>query len=219
MIQKPIDKCTDAELRTHANIMLGLGTPPKISRGSLLAKIREVWQPDFIYVDDKEEAALAVEYEEAAANDTKANIRSLRGSSSRNDPKVRIVFAMTEAAGGDRPFFTSVNNVPMLIPRGEEINLPYRYFLAVKNAVVTTYTMDPDTYENIPRDVPAYAFSVVSLPTQEEMRSWYEQEHKAQYGPGVEIPDLDETLKETARARIEEKAAKAAQQPSQYIMG
>ena len=219
MQQKPIDDCTDDELRNHANINLGLGVPTNIGRGTLLAKIRQVWQPDFIHVADEEEADLDIEYDEADAGDVKANIRSLRGSSSKNDPKVRLTVAMNESPGGSRDFFVSVNNVAMLVPRGEEIHLPYRYYLVLKNAVSTTFTMDPETFENVPRDVPAYPFSVVTLPTDEEMRGWHEQEHASQYGPGVTVPDLDETMKATARARIADQADKAARAPSQYLQG
>jgi hypothetical protein len=219
MIQKKIDDCTDAELRTFANTNLGLAAKANIGRGNLLAKMRQVWQPDWINIEDEDEAALAVEYaEEANAERTVANIRSLRGGSSKNDPLVRVTFAMTEDAGGDRAIFASVNNVGMLVPRGEEIQLPYRYFIALKNAVVTTYTMDTETFENIPRDVPAYAFSVVALPTEEEMQGWHKQEHESQYPPG-KSPDLDQTMKDTQRARAQEQALRAsqAQQQSQYL--
>ena len=120
----------------------------------------------------------------------KTTIRALKGGSSKADPKVRMFLNEAEGAGGQRAVFVSVNNVPMLIPRGEEVDVPYRYYLALKAAISTIREQDENTHELLSRDVPAYPFQVVRLPTAKEMEAWNLQEHLAQY-PDGEAPPME----------------------------
>ena len=78
--------------------------------------------------------------------------------------------------------------MPMLIPRGEEVDVPYRYYLALKAAITTVHEQDETTFEILSRDVPAYPFQVIRLPTEKEMEPWNLQEHLSQYPEGQAPP-------------------------------
>ena len=188
--QIPIEEATKDELIQFASENLGMEFSPKTPIGKILAGVRQAWRPDHIILYGERETPVATVDKGADASTVKVNIRALKGGSSEHDPKVRMFLNEAEGAGGQRAVFVSVNNVPMLIPRGEEVDVPYRYYLALKAAVSTVHEQDENTYEVLSRDVPAYPFQVIRLPTEKEMEAWNLQEHLAQYPEG-EAPPME----------------------------
>ena len=67
-------------------------------------------------------------------------------------------------AGGSDDVQVGVNGSVMLVPRGKDVDIPYRYYEALKNAVADKYEMMPDgkSMNPVPRKVPAYPFQVVA---------------------------------------------------------
>ena len=186
--QIPIGDATKDELIKFASENLGLDVDPKTAIGKILAGIRQAWRQDHIFLYGTPETATVDVEKNKEPPGIKAGIRALKGGSSEHDPKVRMFLNEAEGAGGQRPVFVSVNNVPMLIPRGEEVDVPYRYYLSLKAAVSTIHEQDENTYELLSRDVPSYPFQVIRLPTEKEMEPWNLQEHKAQYPEGKAPP-------------------------------
>lgn len=101
--------------------------------------------------------------------------KKLSSSKSGGDPKVTLVLNRTEEKGGNRPLFVSVNGVGMLIPRGEKVSIPFRYYLALLNAVGIQYDQDEEG-ELESREVQSYPFNVQEMPPRDEIDAW----HKAQ---------------------------------------
>ena len=189
--QIKIEDATKEELLKFANEKLGLAKIHHATgRGKILAKIRQAWTPDYIELHGESDNAPANDNTPKPANDNAAEdkIRALTGGSSKGDPMVRMFINEAEGAGGQRPVFVSVNHVPFLIPRGEEVDVPYRFFLALKNAVGTIYEQDTNTYEVPGREVPTYPYNVVRMPTPDEMVDWNRQELESQYPPGKAPP-------------------------------
>lgn len=186
--QIPIEEATKDELMQFASENLGMEFDPKHSIGKILAGVRQSWRQDHIILYGEPPAPVAKVDKDAKPDTVKADIRALKGGSSKHDPKVRMFLNEAEGAGGQRAVYVSVNNVPMLIPRGEEVDVPYRYYLALKAAVSTVHEQDENTYEILSRNVPAYPFQVIRLPTDKEMEAWNLQEHEAQYEPGKAPP-------------------------------
>ena len=93
------------------------------------------------------------------------------------DPKVKVLIMenSAEGAAGKRPIFLSVNGVAMLVPRAQPADIPYRYYEALKNAVVhkIKHDLDNGTVETF--DEPAYAYQVLALPSKAEIDAWTEQ--------------------------------------------
>lgn len=90
------------------------------------------------------------------------------------DPIVTLILIEQEGPGGKRDLQVSVNGRLMLLPRGRPIDVPYRYFEALKNAVQTLYDPDPEDKHNlVSREVPSYPFSVVRAPSADEVAAWH----------------------------------------------
>ncbi len=179
-----IEEATKDELIQFASENLGMEFDTKTPIGKVLAGVRQAWRPDHISLYGESETAAVEVGKNADPPGVKASIRALKGGSSETDPKVRMFINEAEGAGGQRAVFVSVNNVPMLIPRGEEVDVPYRYYLALKAAISTVHEQDENTYEILSRNVPSYPFQVIRLPTDKEMEPWNLQEHLSQYPQG-----------------------------------
>ena len=191
-----INDATKEELVQFGKESLGLQFHQATGIGKVLASIRQAWKPDHIilYNDPDESIDVEVTAERSSSGvKVNASIRALSGGSSKNDPKVRLFLNEAEGAGGQRPAFFSVNNVPMLIPRGEEVEVPYRYYMAMKSAITTVFEQDENTHEINNRDVPAFPFQVIRLPTAEEQKGWTKREHQSQYPPN-EAPPMEATV-------------------------
>jgi len=80
---------------------------------------------------------------------------------SRNDPKVTINISLQPEQGGDRPVEVGVNGSMMMLPRGEDIDVPLRYVIALKNAKTTQYSRNPQTGDLTAGDVQLHPFNVV----------------------------------------------------------
>jgi hypothetical protein len=202
--QIKFNDATRDELIQFAMESLGMKFHPKTGLAKIAAGVKSVWRNDFITLYTEAEEGPKVEDVKKGVNEdgamtVEASIRALSGGSSKNDPKVRMIISQSEGAGGQRPVFVMVNNVPMLLPRGEEIDVPYRYYLALRNAVGEAVEMDLETYDLTSRSVFSYPFQVSQLPTQEEMKDWNLQELRSQY-PAGEAPGDDVGGEGTAAA-------------------
>lgn len=149
---------TDAQLRAFANGTLGLNLPPHTKDSTVLARVHAAWDKEHINVAEEPEQAAG-----AQAGDAPPNPDAKQDAKSKKDGKVRVYINETEDSGGADPVVVGVNGKVMLIPRGEEVEIPYPYFEVLKNAVTHKYEMLPDGGMNpIPRKVFLYPFQRVA---------------------------------------------------------
>lgn len=195
--QISFDDATEDQLRMFSDQYLGITFHHATGIGKIRAGIRQAWKPDYIVLFSAvEDGPVDVQVERKPISDdetkpveVQGKIRALGAGTSKNDPKVRLIINETPGPGGKRAIFVSCNGVAMLIPRGEEVDVPYRYYLILKAAVMTAYEQDDETFDIIGREVASYPFQVVRLPTHEEMQPWHDQEWASQFGEGIEVPD------------------------------
>lgn len=168
---KNINDATREELLAYARNHLGLhDLPGNILTNALKGKIRAVSGGESIVVDDAAPAAsipLAAAPRPVVPSDARAALDS------KNDPRVTLLIAKGEGVDGDRPVYVGVNGRGMLVPRGEQVTIAYRYYLVLQNAVQTLKRQDPVTLEETDIDVPLYPVSVIRFPAQEEIDAWH----------------------------------------------
>lgn len=97
----------------------------------------------------------------------------------KNDPKVKVNIASDEMNGGSHPFPIGCNGMPIWVRRDEDVEIPYRFYLALNNAVekdFETYT-DPVTGMLKERvfERQAIRFTVRSMPSDEEIAAFHER--------------------------------------------
>ncbi len=176
----PWDEATLHELKMFAAQVLGMMTMPNIGETTLRAKIRQAYNGENITIMVEETAAPADAPKDAPIPTSDASVvgKALRGSSAALDPKVKITITEVEEAGGKRPVFVGVNGVGMLIPRGRPVDIPYRYYDALKNAIKRVHVQDETTNEIISSDVPSYPFSVNVMPAQADIDAYLAAEQR-----------------------------------------
>lgn len=174
----PILEATADELRAFAQSHLGMSIHPSAKLETVLAKVQAAYFKDTIALPDADEP---VELDAQADTDAAPKAVHVQptnraaGTSSSHDPKVRLRIEGHEGVGGKRSVPVGVNGVHMLIPRQKEVDVPYRYYLVLKNAVRTHYQQDQETNDMIATEVPAYPFQVVKMPSEEEIEAWHER--------------------------------------------
>lgn len=98
-----------------------------------------------------------------------------------NDPRVEITIAKTAEKHRSKDVTVAVNGVTCRMKRGERINVPYRVYEALKNAIekiqVETDEINPATgspyytYE----EVQSYPFTVHRMPSDDEIAAWHKK--------------------------------------------
>ncbi len=178
MEQKKVswDDATPKELKMFCAQVLGIMTTPNIGETALRSKIRQAYSGTELTImvpeDDGPADAPAPAVAKPDSGDPPAVGKALRGSSAESDPKVKVTIAEVEGAGGTRDVYVGVNGVGMMVPRGRPVDIPYRYFHALENAVKTNHEQDPETNEIVSSEVPSYPMSVNKMPDQAEIDAY-----------------------------------------------
>lgn len=111
----------------------------------------------------------------AAMTDTDA----LKTSAYRDDPKVTVNIASDPQNGGNHPYPICVNGDQILVKRDIDVAIPYRHFIALRNARETVMRQEFDSanqrYTTIESEQYACRFSVVDMPTQSEIEQFHER--------------------------------------------
>lgn len=92
-------------------------------------------------------------------------------------PKVRLRVESRGDGLGDERVSVSVNGFRLDIPVGEPVDVPYPYYEALRNAVSTEWVQREDRHGRPylePREVQSYSFSVLEMPSREEVEKWRE---------------------------------------------
>lgn len=179
MAQVKIEDATQAQLLWFAQVRLSLKRlNPNTGADKLREKIREVWAENFIETD------------EVMPKDGNAGPRSERGGYSDEtmakhrqidplrfgalDPLVNIRVHSDRQKGGDRPVPAHLNGTEYWVPRNKDVNIPYRYFMVLQEAVGDIHDgWDDEKRRNSEaRETQSYTFTVNRKPTQEEIENW-----------------------------------------------
>jgi len=94
-----------------------------------------------------------------------------------------VVIAKEEKEGGDEPVAVSVNGNPMWIPRGQLVEIPYRFYDALMKAVKTIYTQIDAAGTLQGREVPAHPIDVKWKPSDAIVAEWVEKMNTLQAPP------------------------------------
>lgn len=156
VIEVPIEEASAEQLRYFATTVLGLTVPSRLEKQGVLAQIRAVHDGPNIQVPIQAEKTRSL---------PKGREKPIDPPEKGGEDKrfVTVLIARQEGKGGDNSVYTSVNGRAMLIPRGEEADIPLRYYEALKNAVKTVWDSKEEG-EMISREVPSYPFSVIRGP-------------------------------------------------------
>lgn len=163
-----VAEATTEQLATFAAQSLGFEIKPQTPVPTARAMVQKAWdKPDFV-LDIPDRAAMVGMPPEG---ETVVIPKRVVGA---DEPKVRIVLHKSDKPGGDRPEFVAHNGVGMLVPRGEECEIPYRYFEILKNAVETVFGEDSEG-NRIERRIPAFQFTPVSMPDPRAIEAYIER--------------------------------------------
>lgn len=198
MTQIPINEASGAQLRYHAETVLGLEPISRAAnRGQILAKIEAVAPgTTHIQVEGEPESpaqeqavatstaaadALANVPPEGKVEEAKAKLHGLsdrQAAAHHNDPKIEVFLPSTNEKGGDREVPVAPNGVQFLIQRDKWVEVPYRVFEALQLATQTVcepHNNSLGELEVIKRDVYSYPFSTRGGPSEEEIQAWRER--------------------------------------------
>ena len=92
----------------------------------------------------------------------KASSRKKSSAKASKSDMVRLILSEQSGAGGDRPVPVGVNGKIMLIPRGEEVEIPRSYFEVLKAAQTQITNQESEHGILKTRDVSSYPFQLLS---------------------------------------------------------
>lgn len=147
-----LSAATQAQLREFAEAYLGMTFPDDEKTEAIRAKIAAAWSKPEIPIGDEPEPAPKAEAKPKAAAKAEGKPK-----------KVRLIVHGSDDEDGNEPIQLGVNGKVMLVPRGEEVEIPYAYFEVLKNAVTHRYEPLRDGGINpVPRKVQLYPFQVIA---------------------------------------------------------
>jgi hypothetical protein len=163
---------TPAELRMFLQQSCGITAHTNCTPETLRAKVRAVFEGDeisLILPDDPEIAA------KAPPNEVRSDGQRMVSKGGKGDPVVELTLMEQEGPAGKRPVFVSVNGKAMLIPRSKRVQVPYRYYDVLRNAVRSEvlHVTRGATTEELHNDVPEYNMQVHKEPSAAELNAWH----------------------------------------------
>jgi hypothetical protein len=187
-IKIAISEATSPQLLYYAQTALGLEVAAGANAQTLRAKIEQV-SPGLseIEVPAKDEAAPRSPRRSSAANNDNAPDIVAKvpngpaGLHTKYDPKVLL--EIFQSADATKPKIVSicVRGETVMLKRGVKVEMPYRYYLAlndaVENVVRDTDEINPITGLPIKEYVErhSYPFQVWRMPPEEEIAAWHER--------------------------------------------
>lgn len=187
LVKIPINDATNAQLLFYAQQVVGLDVNKGASNAILRGKIEQA-QPGTAEID-VESGSLTAEQAptqntpvSSDADDGAETIPAGRlGAHWRYDPKVKVNISQTSDKTRSKDVHIAVNGEVIIVKRGESVSIPYRHYLALRDGVervgIETDEINPVTHMPIIAwvDRPSYEFSVLSMPSEEEIRAFHER--------------------------------------------
>lgn len=99
-------------------------------------------------------------------------------ASYRDDPKVTVNIATDEENGGKHPVPVCVNGDHILIKRNMPVAIPYRFYLALENAIQSDYAEEEGPNKTtvlVETSRPAFRFTAKGIPSDDVIAAWHER--------------------------------------------
>jgi hypothetical protein len=161
--QLPLAEASERQIRDYAETMQ-LDLSDAHSETDVLAVLGAAWPFSWIPVADAPDDGGDGDQGEAALPEPQQEI--LVGGIGSNDPKVRLRLGETELPGGKEPAVIAVNGRTVVIQRKLVVDLPYRFYLAMRNAVRELVFSE---VTNFP------VLEIIAMPTADEIKRWHER--------------------------------------------
>jgi hypothetical protein len=167
-----IDDATPPQVRDFAASFLGIPVDD-VTDGEVLAKVRASIEGSTIFVatekGDPDQSGL-----EPVPPPDEVSGGGLVGTLGREDPKVTLTLHAEERDGVvvNRHKEVGVNGVVWLLKRGEPITIPYRVYMALRNAErhIITHTPEGEVREQVVLNTP---FNVERMPPPDVIEAWH----------------------------------------------
>jgi hypothetical protein len=160
--QLPMAEATVAQLRTFAELHLGISVAGTSNRATTLAAMAAAWDRDYIEID--EDAQVVVKRGASAATS------STPEQTERDQRLIKLLIPVQEGPGGKDHVPLGVNGIVQLVPRGYPVEIRWPYFEVLARSVQTLYDQDKE-HNMIPRLVPHFPYTVISGITEEEHKA------------------------------------------------
>lgn len=172
-----IDDASPAQLRNYAISFLGIPVSDAMSDPEVLALIKQASDSASIWIAPSQvidQAGSAPPAQPGAQEPQQS--QPLVGGLGRGDPRVSLTLHAEEREGVvvSHHKAVGVNGTVWAIKRGVQVDVPYRVYLALKDAVRDAITHDGEG-EVISQKVHAVPFSVQRMPSQEEIDAFHER--------------------------------------------
>ena len=168
-----IDEATPEQVRNYAASFLGIPVDD-VTDGEVLAKVRASIEGSTIFVATETDEADQTGAEPAKSAEETTVGGGLVGTLGREDPKVTLTLHAEERDGVvvNRHKEVGVNGVVWLLKRGEPITIPYRVYIALRNAErhIITHTPEGEVREQVVLNTP---FNVERMPPPEQIEAWH----------------------------------------------
>lgn len=163
----PLADATDDQLRDFAELTLQLDVTGTSDRSNLLSLIQTAWPQDFLMAEEAAEAS------DEQTQKIAPHADRIAGGIGDNDPKVILVVREDDKPGGKEPVALGVNGRTIVLQRNVRVEVPYRFYLNLRDAAYGSVVQDPVTKEAVETQSPRYNIVVESLPTPAEIAEWH----------------------------------------------
>lgn len=178
-MQIKIADATRDQVLNFMQVRMGLhGLRPNTSKDNLVKKLAELYGEDFIVVgDDNPGAGDAGPKSERPhyGQPPKSKVDMLRFGAL--DPMVKIKIHADKAKDGARNVACHLNGVEYFIPRNKAVEIPYRYYMALEEAVGDIHDGwdDKEKRNSESRETQSYTYTVLSMPSEAAIAAWKKQ--------------------------------------------
>ena len=186
-IKVKLDEASNPQLRYYCEAVLNLdGIKPVGQRNDfLIAKIRAALGDDITEIEMPAEsvnfAAPRAAAVDVAPTPEGAIPSGIAGQHYRYDPKVEVTINETSDKTRARDVQLAVNGDVIIVQRAQRVAIPYRFYLALENAVekISRETGEINQVTQMPLrewvEQPSYSFTTHRLPSDEEVAAWHKR--------------------------------------------
>lgn len=193
----PIEQATAAQLRAFGEIHLGLEIPRTLNAATALAKIKQADPARTeITIEDPTPAASIASPAQVAAMQAQVPLAAepavLKAGGAMihftADPKVKLRVQKTGDATRAKDVTIGVNGDVWRLQRGQDVEVPYRVYLALENAkehqaVETGELNAMGVAAKEWQEVYSYPFQVIEMPSKEAIAEWHARTDNAVSSP------------------------------------
>lgn len=184
MSKIPLTDGTLPQLRHFASVTLGLEIPPTANTPTILAKIKAV-QPDLTEFDAPDVIGARNEGDNTPK---RADLKGQLSTHYNDDPKATILIPSTRDKCGDWDVPVCVNGDQVLVQRDKEVEVPYRFVNALRDALEQQIDQTPARPGQpaiiTSRMVHSYPFQLLDMPSKADIAEWSARMSGAELGEG-----------------------------------